>query len=1069
LIATVVIGGAPAYLKSLDRVGVEAVLDDLPPIGKNLVVINDAIPSRMSAINTVTTGIDTAAFFNFGSTASDSRRALRSAYHLNLDPATVDDWSLARFVLMDGFVDNVEFVSGAPPQTPTNTQPGASSGIVAEAAIVADLAADLGIAPGDTLKLKLAFGASSAADVFISGVFVADDERSAFWMGFDGPLLRPELLPGFSGGTVGLFVTPDGFDAVSLEAAATPMDAAWIVELDQTRLSELNAGQIAETTDEFEARIQQAVPGSLVLSGLERGFNALERRSVFARIPMFLMATILLTIVVYYLLMAAGVLATRRRDEIGILRSRGISLFQMARLYGLEAAILIGIPVALGPFISVAVISQAGRFPPFDGITNGGTLPVALELEQFLFSLVTGLVAFGVLVVPTVLGGVGSVVVQLRNEAQPTGSPFFQRYFLDAALLLLAGFLIWELGASGNEVIQVDQDGGLSTDPILFFAPALALLGVSLIFLRIFPPAVRGMAFVLSRIGPVWAALAIWRLGRAPYFYAPAVLLLTLASGSAVVVATLATTLQDSARERVLYGSGSDIHVVAARNAIDKVETLRGFPSIQEVSAAMRVSGEIGTAARGPVFDLLAVQPDAFADIAWFRSDFSGMKLSDLLGEISSDRAVEPLFLPDRATELGVWTQTGDEIEHLFLWATIRGGSGIVETITLGPVETGDWRFQTASLEGVITPIELLSIKLFEPAGDDRATAGSILMDDVVAIDSATGTRSVLVDFDTPDRWTTFPTSEGLDAAFNLDLRSEDVGEASGSGTGRLSFGRGSDGGVRGIYRSASGGPLPVIVSSTLIANASIAPGVPFITRLSGSLTPLVAVEVTEFFPTLDPDDNAGFMVADLDRLADFIDLKGALSTELIDELFIAVVPEDHDQALADVNSLLSAAARVEVRRDEQNLSLVDPLSVAGWRGIGLFAGITTLIVAILGYLTYLRAYAGKMDTEEAFVRSLGLTRLNYVATAVIEHLFLGLIGIALGIGSGLAIAGLAVGVSSRTSSGAEPLPPFILATQWEPVLLGYVLLGAIAVAAVGLLTVRYSRRAMHDATRLQE
>ncbi|HCV27963.1 MAG TPA: hypothetical protein DGB32_06520, partial [Dehalococcoidia bacterium] len=297
----------------------------------------------------------------------------------------------------------------------------------------------------------------------------------------------------------------------------------------------------------------------------------------------------------------------------------------------------------------------------------------------------------------------------------------------------------------------------------------------------------------------------------------------------------------------------------------------------------------------------------------------------------------------------------------------------------------------------------------------------------------------------------------------------EDVGEASGSGTGRLSFGRGSDGGVRGIYRSASGGPLPVIVSSTLIANASIAPGVPFITRLSGSLTPLVAVEVTEFFPTLDPDDNAGFMVADLDRLADFIDLKGALSTELIDELFIAVVPEDHDQALADVNSLLSAAARVEVRRDEQNLSLVDPLSVAGWRGIGLFAGITTLIVAILGYLTYLRAYAGKMDTEEAFVRSLGLTRLNYVATAVIEHLFLGLIGIALGIGSGLAIAGLAVGVSSRTSSGAEPLPPFILATQWEPVLLGYVLLGAIAVAAVGLLTVRYSRRAMHDATRLQE
>ncbi len=64
---------------------------------------------------------------------------------------------------------------------------------------------------------------------------------------------------------------------------------------------------------------------------------------------MFLMATILLTIVIYYLLMAASVLSGRRRDEIGILRSRGVSLAQMTRLYGLEAAMLIGIPVLLGP------------------------------------------------------------------------------------------------------------------------------------------------------------------------------------------------------------------------------------------------------------------------------------------------------------------------------------------------------------------------------------------------------------------------------------------------------------------------------------------------------------------------------------------------------------------------------------------------------------------------------------------------------------------------------------------------------------------------------------------------
>ncbi len=1071
LIATIVIGGASAYLRSLDRVGVEGVLDGLRPIGKNLAVTNNATPSRLSSVNAVTSDVDVTSRATLGDIASDSRRALRSPYHRNVDPLTVDDWSLARFVLMDGFVDNVEFVSGGAPQTPGNAGSSASSGIVAEAAIVADLADEFGISAGDTLKLRLAFGASSAVDVFISGTFVPDDELSDFWMGFGGPVLRPPILPGFTGGAAGFFLTEEGFGAVALEAPATPMDAVWIVDLDQAGLAELNAAEIVERIERFESRIEQDVRGSLVITGLDRAFSALERRSVFARIPMFLMATILLTIVVYYLLMAASVLADRRKDEIGSLRSRGISLTQMTRLYGLEAAVLVGIPVLLGPLISVVLIAQAGRIPPFDDITGGGTLPVALGWQQFLFSFLAGLVAILALVGPTVLGGVGNIVVRLRNETRPTRSPFFQRYFLDAVLLVLAGFLIWELGASGNEAIRVDEDGGLSTDPILFFAPALALSAVSLVFLRVFPPLVRGLAYFMGRFGPAWAVLAFWRLGRAPYFYAPVILLLTLASGLAVVAATLSSTLQESARERVLYDSGSDIHVEAARGALDTVEIVREFRSVLEASAAMRVGGEIGTAASGVNFELLGVQADRFADIAWFRPDFAEVGLTDLMGDISSGTAVEPLFLPDSATELGIWTQSDDDIKHLFLWATIRGGSGVAETITLGPVEPGGWRLQSASLEGIVAPVELLSIKLFEPEGEDRATAGSIFFDDVVAIDSATGERTIVVDFDQPDRWTPFPTSNGLDVVFTLaqEADSKHTGETSGSGIGSMTFGRGTDGGVRGIYRSASGGPLPVIVSSTLAGNAGIIPGVPFIARLSGGLTPLVAVQIVDYFPTLDPDNDQGFMVVDLDIFFDFLELKGALPADLIDEMFIATAPGNHDQALEDVNSLLSAAARVDVRRDLQSESLVDPLSVAGWRGVGLLAGITTLVVVVLGYLTYLRAYIGRMNTEEAFVRSMGLSRANYMATAVIEHMFLGLAGIALGVVSGLAVAGLAVGVSTRTSSGDEPLPPFKLATEWEPVLLGYVILGATAVAALGLLTARYSRRALHEATRLDE
>ena len=173
-------------------------------------------------------------------------------------------------------------------------------------------------------------------------------------------------------------MTSEGFGAVALEAPATPMDGAWILDLDQIGLARLSAGEIVEKTEHFESRIEANIPGSLVITGLERSFGALERRSVFARIPMFLMSAILLTIVIYYLLMAAHALAGRRKAEISVFRSRGISLIQMLRLYMLEATILVGIPVVFGPFISVAIIAQAGRIPPFNDITEGGTLPVSL-------------------------------------------------------------------------------------------------------------------------------------------------------------------------------------------------------------------------------------------------------------------------------------------------------------------------------------------------------------------------------------------------------------------------------------------------------------------------------------------------------------------------------------------------------------------------------------------------------------------------------------------------------------------------------------------------------------------
>ncbi|MDP6495659.1 MAG: hypothetical protein QGI09_09660, partial [Dehalococcoidia bacterium] len=68
--------------------------------------------------------------------------------------------------------------------------------------------------------------------------------------------------------------------------------------------------------------------------------------------------------------------------------------------------------------------------------------------------------------------------------------PFFQRYYIDAALLALGGLVFWELHSRGGIV-----SGGFFKDvevnETLLLAPILFLIAIALVFLRLFPLFVR--------------------------------------------------------------------------------------------------------------------------------------------------------------------------------------------------------------------------------------------------------------------------------------------------------------------------------------------------------------------------------------------------------------------------------------------------------------------------------------------------------------------------------------------------------------------------------------------------
>jgi hypothetical protein len=284
----------------------------------------------------------------------------------------------------------------------------------------------------------------------------------------------------------------------------------------------------------------------------------------------------------------------------------------------------------------------------------------------------------------------------------------------------------------------------------------------------------------------------------------------------------------------------------------------------------------------------------------------------------------------------------------------------------------------------------------------------------------------------------------------------------------RIELGRGTNNDVRGIYRPDLDAPLPVIVSDRLIERAGIQIGIPFVASMSGGLVEVVPVARVELFPTMDPDLESGFLVIDVEAFTRYTDVTGGAATD-VNEIFIALRQGNGTkETLVALSEAFPRLVSIDDRQTAIEDSLVDPLSVAGWRAVGLLGGAIALIVVVAGYLTYLNAYSSRMRLQEALLRSIGVSTSEFTRILMVEHLLVGLIGVALGTLSGLAMSRIAVSASIRTTDGNEVLPPFNVLTEWLPVSIFFLALVVTGLIAVAGMVLSYRRERLYEATRLE-
>lgn len=1072
LIAATVLGGVVIYLRSLELVSVGSTVDSLGPARKNFQVALRRMPFTESAFTHRQNAIRTAVDARIGPFATGMHHFVRSPAFFfgdTSDPSGVrrgPDETRALIHELDGLSNQVRYVKGAPPGPRVRVEGGIP---VFEGSVYEAKARSYGIDVGDVIELEPVEGAGGRSRLVVSGLFQPIDLNAGYWM-----LLGTAMIaPSFDGQppVLAFFVQPEPLWAAAATAPGSAAEVYWFVETDRSFLMKAPAGATLADFTALRQDIEVSVPRSNVTSGLESALRDLERRSLFARVPMFLIGALLVVLITYYTMMVAGLLVDRRNDDLAMLRTRGISALQVARVYALEGVMIMLLATIGGPLLARLAVSSLGRLSIYEPVTGGAALPTELPVAAFLWSAVAGAVVFAILLIPALLRARRHISDVRRSAGRPERILWFQRFYLDAAVMVLGGLILWEL-RSRRTIVTSSLSGEQGADITMLFAPALLLVGIMLVFLRVYPPVASAASWTASRGGPVWLVLALLRLSRNPFQYAWPIFLLVLASGLAVLAGGLGSTLERSTADRSAYQTGADVFVtgVAGSSAEDAFNRVLQVDGVLEASVALRTSGHVGTTGSGQEFDLLAFDAEKMANIIWWREDFASQRPEEILRVLPVRDEPPPIEVPAEATSLSIWAKADPPVAKMFLWVVLRDGKGRLHTLTFGPVSNSAWGEQSVNLPETYTaPLRLVSLLAYEPVSGDAGTPTNLYIDDLVALGRAAGgPATTILDFENGDLWTPLATSQGLDITFGLANEragGERVGPHAGRSVARLGLGRGTDGGVRGIYRSANAAPVPIIASEGFLNAGGFNVGDRFVGSLSGTLTPLEIIGSVKLFPTMDPVDG-GFVLVDLPTLRAFSELRGASGAGTHLEMFIDTAADKHRSASDGIRLSVGAGAQVADRAEIQTASLIAPLTVAGWRGVGLVATGSTVFVVVVGLLTYLASYLSRARVETAFLRALGLGRGGHLRAVALEQVSVVVLGLTIGILSGYGMTRMAVDSVSHTETGRPVLPPFVVVTDWTPIALVVAGLAVVALGMLAQLATSYVRLPLHALTR---
>ena len=457
--------------------------------------------------------------------------------------------SLGRFQTgyLRGMPEHCRLIEGAWPAAPDQDAEQPLEAVVNEA-----MADRLGIRVGERYELRS--GKPTDFDVLqipvrISGIWAPEDPEETYW--FLAASVYDELL----------LLSEETYRqrVILLDEPFALYYVAWYQVYDGRGVTAEDVPGLLGRIRTVQARLRGLMPGIGFPTSPEWALTRHGKAVSMQSNILLAYGLPVIGFVLFFTGFIASMAVGRRQNEVALLLSRGTTMPQVVALHLIQALILALVGLGAGLPLAQLLARLIGNTRSFLAFTGRDPLIAPLTPRSLRVGVGVALLATFAYLLPALRSAGLTIVLYWQRVSRMIGRPWWQRAFLDLILLAAGAYGYYVLTRGQGLEFLIGGQGDPFQQPLVLITPALFLFVCMLLFLRLVPLLLSGLAWVSSQLPGTVGLLALRHLARTARAYSGVLLLLGLSISLSLYTASMAWTLDKNLIDRAYYRVGADL------------------------------------------------------------------------------------------------------------------------------------------------------------------------------------------------------------------------------------------------------------------------------------------------------------------------------------------------------------------------------------------------------------------------------------------------------------------------------------------------------------------------------